>query len=613
MELRAPPAALLARDGLHAAALGGWPAAGSRPARRAARPCGTATRAGASPTSRKRPSRSTTSTSSSPISDSAAWSMRPPAKRPSSCMPAQMPSTGRPLAIDDLAEAVERGRVVRRPGRRRARDHDRLGAAEVARLEVRARPRRAVRRRPRGAGAGARSSAPTAAPKALGCSLSTWTIGPGSLTRSERTPDGPYTPAMLDLVVSGRFALPGGASAEGEIGVADGRIAVARRSRASCSAAGAHRRPGRPARSCPGTSTRTCTRAARRARAWRARRRRPRPAASRRSSTCPTTTPSPSTRSRASSRRSRTSRPRPSSTSRCTRPSSRAAGSDEIAPLHAAGATAFKVSTFETHPVRFPRVPDGELLLAMEICAGLGALVCFHPENDDIVRRLSERLAAEGRSDPMAHADARPPVAETEAIGRALELGLATGCRTHLCHVSVERGFDLVAHALADGADASAETCTHYLVLDEDDLRAPGRARQDQPAAAPARAAGRALAPARRRPRRPGHVRPRRLGARAQGHARTSSRRARACRASRRRCRCSSARASCERGPAAGHAAARAVRGPGRALRPGAAQGSDRAGRRCRPRRLRSRRALAHRRGASSSARRAGARTMGVT
>ena len=84
-------------------------------------------------------------------------------------------------------------------------------------------------------------------------------------------------------------------------------------------------------------------------------------------------------------------------------------GLGEIAPLHAAGAAAFKVSTFETHPVRFPRVPDGELLLAMEICARLGALVCFHPENDDIVRRLSERLAAEGRSDPMAHADARPP------------------------------------------------------------------------------------------------------------------------------------------------------------------------------------------------------------
>jgi len=157
-------------------------------------------------------------------------------------------------------------------------------------------------------------------------------------------------------------------------------------------------------------------------------------------------------------------------------------GLGEIAPLHAAGAAAFKVSTFETHPVRFPRVPDGELLLAMEICAGLGALVCFHPENDDIVRRLSQKLAEEGRGDPMAHADARPPVAETEAIGRVLELGRATGCATHLCHVSVERGFALVGHALSDGADATAETCTHYLVLDEDDLRRlGGRAKINPP------------------------------------------------------------------------------------------------------------------------------------
>ena len=157
-------------------------------------------------------------------------------------------------------------------------------------------------------------------------------------------------------------------------------------------------------------------------------------------------------------------------------------GLDEIEPLHAAGAAAFKVSTFETHPVRFPRVPDGELLLAMAICARLGALVCFHPENDDIVRRLSEKLAAEGRSDPMAHADARPPVAESEAIGRVLELGLATGCRTHLCHVSIERGFALVARALADGANASAETCTHYLVMDSDDLRRlGGRAKINPP------------------------------------------------------------------------------------------------------------------------------------
>ena len=82
----------------------------------------------------------------------------------------------------------------------------------------------------------------------------------------------------------------------------------------------------------------------------------------------------------------------------------------------------------------------------------------------------------------MTHADARPPVAESEAVGRALELGRATGARTHLCHVTVERGFTLVDRARGDGADATGETCTHYLLLDEDDLvRLRGRAKINPP------------------------------------------------------------------------------------------------------------------------------------
>ena len=56
------------------------------------------------------------------------------------------------------------------------------------------------------------------------------------------------------------------------------------------------------------------------------------------------------------------------------------------------------------------------------------------------------------------------------------------GVRTHLCHVSVERGFALVGYALGDGVDATAETCTHYLVMDEDDLRRlGGRAKINPP------------------------------------------------------------------------------------------------------------------------------------
>jgi allantoinase len=149
-------------------------------------------------------------------------------------------------------------------------------------------------------------------------------------------------------------------------------------------------------------------------------------------------------------------------------------GLDEIAPLVEAGAAAFKVSTFETHPIRFPQVPDGELYLAMQRIRDAGSLIAFHAENDDIVKRLSALLESEGRTDAAAHAEARPPVAETEAVGRALELALATGVRLHLVHVTVARGFVLRDRALADGVDATAETCTHYLLMNEDELRRQG-------------------------------------------------------------------------------------------------------------------------------------------
>src|SRR6267378_2794836 len=104
----------------------------------------------------------------------------------------------------------------------------------------------------------------------------------------------------------------------------------------------------------------------------------------------------------------------------------------------------------------------------------LWAPIAFHAENDDLVTRLVARLEAEGRTDAGAHAAARPPVAETEAAGRALELALATGVRVHIVHATVERTFKLVARAREDGVDASAETCLHYLLMDEDELLRQG-------------------------------------------------------------------------------------------------------------------------------------------
>jgi allantoinase len=155
---------------------------------------------------------------------------------------------------------------------------------------------------------------------------------------------------------------------------------------------------------------------------------------------------------------------------------------EHVAELQSAGACAFKLSTFDTDPERFPRVPDDQLLAGFAAIADAGGLAGVHSENDEIVRAGIDRLRRAGRRDAPAHAESRPAVAETEAIARCLELARATGVRLHLCHVTVERGVELARRARADGVDVSLETCPHYLLLDEGALaRLAGEAKINPP------------------------------------------------------------------------------------------------------------------------------------
>jgi allantoinase len=166
---------------------------------------------------------------------------------------------------------------------------------------------------------------------------------------------------------------------------------------------------------------------------------------------------------------------------------------DQVQELVDAGAAAFKLSTFQTHPQRFPRIPDAQLLRAFAAIARAGGLAGVHAENDEIVRAgIAQEIAAGHGGDPLAHARSRPPVAEHEAIARCLELARATGVRLHVCHVSTPRGVELVLAARRDGVDVSAETCPHYLLLDESELvRRGGEAKVNPPLrAAPLPAAG---------------------------------------------------------------------------------------------------------------------------
>src|SRR5256885_8188126 len=94
-------------------------------------------------------------------------------------------------------------------------------------------------------------------------------------------------------------------------------------------------------------------------------------------------------------------------------------GLDKIEELVSAGACGFKVSTFETHPVRFPRIPDGELYLAMQRIKAAGSLIAFNAENNDLVPRLVARRDMEGSTDAGGQREILPHQADQQSTGKS--------------------------------------------------------------------------------------------------------------------------------------------------------------------------------------------------
>src|SRR5690606_10650552 len=109
--------------------------------------------------------------------------------------------------------------------------------------------------------------------------------------------------------------------------------------------------------------------------------------------------------------------------------------STELPALAAAGAAGFKSFMASSSPF-FPAVDHAQLLAAMTTIAETGLPYALHAEDAALVASGVRRMQEAGRGDPLAHAESRPPLVETVAVGAALSLAAATGCRVHICHAA---------------------------------------------------------------------------------------------------------------------------------------------------------------------------------
>ena len=157
-------------------------------------------------------------------------------------------------------------------------------------------------------------------------------------------------------------------------------------------------------------------------------------------------------------------------------------GVDAIAGLAAAGISAFKLSTYEYDPVRFPRIDHPTMREAFAAIARTGLPVAVHNEDQELVERLTAAARAAGETHAIMHARTRPPLAETMADLEIFEIGLETGAHVHIAHSSVARGFAIAEAFRGMGGQATGEACIQYLCMTEDDLvRLGGRGKCNPP------------------------------------------------------------------------------------------------------------------------------------
>jgi dihydropyrimidinase len=97
----------------------------------------------------------------------------------------------------------------------------------------------------------------------------------------------------------------------------------------------------------------------------------------------------------------------------------------------------------------------------------------IHAENDGIVRWLTERLLAEGKTTHKHHLDAHPPVSDREATHRAISFAELIGVPMLITHVSHRDGAEQIRWARARGLEIYGETCPHYLFLSSEDVDTP--------------------------------------------------------------------------------------------------------------------------------------------
>ena len=116
---------------------------------------------------------------------------------------------------------------------------------------------------------------------------------------------------------------------------------------------------------------------------------------------------------------------------------------------------------------------DDSVFKALRASTNSGVTIMVHAENAEMIDVLQKECIAQGNVDPIYHAVSRPPIVETECTQRAICLAEAANAPLFVVHVSAKAAMEAIREAYIRGLNIFGETCTHYLVLETENLAKP--------------------------------------------------------------------------------------------------------------------------------------------
>lgn len=119
-------------------------------------------------------------------------------------------------------------------------------------------------------------------------------------------------------------------------------------------------------------------------------------------------------------------------------------------------------------------VDDADIYRTMRKVGDHGGMVNLHAENGIVIQALIEEALAAGSTSPKFHQLTRPQLMEGEATHRVIRIAELAEVPVYIVHLSAKEALAAVVEARDRGIHAFAETCPHYLFLDNSEYDRSG-------------------------------------------------------------------------------------------------------------------------------------------